>query len=331
MGRKKKIEKQDDISIAQIITSKFGRSVQTTLDKLDAAYTIPTNVMSIDISIGKGVSPGITEIFGNEAAGKTSLALKIIKNAQDIGIDAFYIDMERGLTASLVNTIDGLNKDKLRDSFFRPKHGNEAVDMCELIIKQSPKSLIVLDSIPACISSAQIEESANKDFMAPIARIFSTFLPKIKSLLFEQESCLLLLNQLRDNLSPYGANDSTPGGRAIKFYADRRIQLKKSKKIKKSNTIIGNYVKVQCVKNKFATPYQSCEVPFIYGMGFSRELDLAMLAIQCGILKKAGAWFNYKEWKWQGEVGLAEGLVENKEAFNLLRKEVVELLNYEDN
>lgn len=330
MGRKKKIN-DEDISIAQIITNRFGKSVQTTLENLDASYIIPTKVMSIDISIGKGISPGITEIYGNEAAGKTSLALKLIKNAQDMDINAFYIDMERGLTASLVDTIEGLDKDKLRNSFFRPKHGNEAVDMCELIIKQSPRSLIVLDSIPACISSAQIEESANKDFMAPIARIFSTFLPKIKSLLFEQESCLLLLNQLRDNLSPYGANDSTPGGRAIKFYSDRRIQLKKYKKIKKSNNIIGNYVKVQCVKNKFAIPYQSCEVPLIYGMGFSRELDLAMLATQCGILKKAGAWYNYKDWKWQGEVGLAEGLVENKEAFSSLKKEVIELLDYEDN
>jgi len=324
---KKKQKINDDISIAALITKRFGKSVQTTLEGLEPPYTIPTNVMSIDKIIGGGINPGVTEIYGNEAAGKTSLALRLVCNAQKQDMEAFYIDMERGLTASLVDTVDGLDKDRLRECFFRPKSGNEAVDMCELIIKQSPKSLIVLDSIPACISAAQIEESANKDFMAPIARIFSTFLPKVKSLLFEQQSCLILLNQLRDNLSPYGANDSTPGGRAIKFYADRRIQLKKSKRIEKSKRTIGNYVKIQCVKNKFAAPYQACEVPLIYGNGFSAELDIALIGVQCGIVKKSGAWYSYNDYKWQGEIGLAEGLAENTKAFDSLKNEVMELLS----
>jgi len=281
----------------------------------------------LDCIIGGGVVAGITEFFGGEGSGKTSLALGLIRNAQQQEIKTYYIDQERGLTASLVNNIPGLDTKEFSKNILRPTHGQECCDIIEMIVKQSPRSIIVLDSIPAMISSAQINESASKEFYAVIPKILSNFLPKIKTLLSRQEICLVVLNQLRMKMTSYGDPNDTPGGKALKFYCDRRIELRKAKPIKKGEKQVGHFVKCKVVKNKYAAPFQTAEIPLIYGKGIESAWDVAQLAVQMGIVKKKAAWFLYGDCKWQGELNMVEALSENKEVFAEIEMQVKEMLN----
>ena len=326
MAKKKKVISSEEIGVAQLIASKFGKGVITSLESLVPTYELSTGSTSLDYIMGGGVVCGITEFFGGEGGGKTSLALGIVRDAQEKGINTYYIDQERGLTASLVNNIPGLNVKEFSKNILRPHHGQECCDVIEMIVKQSPKSLIVLDSIPAMISSAQIDESASKEFYAVIPKILSNFLPKIKTLLSEQEICLVLLNQLRMKMTSYGDPNDTPGGKALKFYCDRRVELRKAKPIKKGEKQVGHFVKCKVVKNKYAAPYQVAEVPLIYGKGIESVWDIAQLAIQMGIIKKKASWFIYEDKKWQGELTMTESLAEDKDTFTEIEAQVKEML-----
>jgi len=326
MAKKKKDMTSDEIEIAQLITSKFGKGVVTSLETLIPTYEINTGSTSLDYIMGGGIVAGITEFYGGEGTGKTSLALGLVRSAQQQGIKTYYIDQERGLTASLVHNIPGLNADEFSKNILRPAHGQQAADVIEMVVKQSPKSLIILDSIPAMISSAQMDESASKDFYAPIAKLMSNFLPKIKTLLSEQEICLVFLNQLRMKMTGYGNPEDTPGGKAIKFYCDRRVELRKAKPIKKGEKQVGHFVKCKVVKNKYAAPYQMAEVPLIYGKGIDSAWDVAQLAVQMGIIKKKASWFIYEDKKWQGELGMTEALAEDKDTFTEIETQVKGML-----
>ena len=321
MAKKKKDITSDEISVASMIASKFGKEVTIALETLIPTYEISTGSVSLDCIIGGGIVSGITEFFGGEGSGKTSLALGLIRNAQQQEIKTYYIDQERGLTASLVNNIPGLDTKEFSKNILRPTHGQECCDIIEMIVKQSPRSIIVLDSIPAMISSAQINESASKEFYAVIPKILSNFLPKIKTLLSRQEICLVVLNQLRMKMTSYGNPNDTPGGKALKFYSSFRIKTAMHTPTKTDNLEffdgdqkIGHILKTTVVKLKYAPPFGEAKVPLMY-RAKRVAIEAIEMAIEQDIVIKNKS--NHKRFRYEGseiildEKGNMDLLIEN--------------------
>jgi len=299
----------------ETLLQQFKKNIFKGVDELEPAFEISTGSLSFDYIVGGGICPGITEIYGTEGAGKSTIALSILAQAQKLGLECFYIDQERGITKSLLQTIDGLDLEKLSGKILRPNDGQEALRAIEIIVQQIPKSCIVLDSIPACLSPSQIKEAiGNENSYAPLARLMSVFLPKIKMYCLNNNCALILLNQIRSKIGVYYGNpEDTPGGKAIKFYCDKRIEVRKGNSIKKDNNIIGHYVKIKVTKNKYSSPFKTTEVPLLYGIGIDRIRELIQLGLQLGLIKREGRKFHVRDHEFTFEKNLIKGLKENTE------------------
>jgi recombination protein RecA len=329
MGRRKKAEDPIDeaIAVVDLIKQKCGDRIARSIEALAPAFMVSTGSLSLDHIIGGGIAPGVTQIFGSHGAGKTSMGLSIIAQGQLKGINGYYIDQERRLRRSLLETIHGLDVSKLEGNVFRPEHGQQAADVIEIIAKQAPNSIVVLDSIPACISSAQLKESTEKDFYAPIPKLFSTFLPKIAGFLEENKVALVLMNQIRMKMVSYGDPESAPGGEAIKFYSDNIIRFKRGTIIKNSNgKPVGHHIRVKTMKTGYAAPFQEIEVPLVYGRGIDGRWDTLLLGLQLGLVKAKASWYVYKDIKLQGEMRFVSALYENNDLYQQLVKDVKEAL-----
>jgi recombination protein RecA len=329
MAKRKKNEETIDeaLAVVDLIKQKCGDRIARSIEALAPAFMVSTGSISLDHIIGGGIAPGITQIFGSHGAGKTSMGLSILAQGQKRGIDGYYIDQERRLRRSLLETIYGLDVSKLENKVLRPEHGQQAAEVIEIIVRQAPNSIIILDSIPACISSAQLKESIEKDFYAPIPKLFSTFLPKIKGFLEENNVALVLMNQIRMKMTSYGDPEDAPGGEAIKFYSDNIIRFRRGTIIKTNNgKPIGHHIRVKTMKTGYAAPFQEIEVPLVYGRGVDGRWDALLLGLQLGIVKAKSSWYEYKDKKIQGEIRLVEALYADEEFYQQLLNDIKENL-----
>ncbi len=314
-------EKQKALKTAlQGIEKQFGKGAVMKLgdsaDKINV-QVIPTGFIQIDSALGAGGIPKgrITEIYGPESSGKTTLTLHIIAQAQKNGGIAAFIDAEHALDPQYAKVL-GVDIDNLYVS--QPDTGEQALDICEALARSNAVDLIVIDSVAALTPKAEIEGDMETATMGLQARLMSRALRKITAVVGKSNTAVIFINQLRDKIGViYGNPETTTGGKALKFFASVRIDIRKGEAIKNGSELIGNKCKIKIVKNKVAPPFKTAEVDMLFGKGISRESSLMDFAIETGIIEKSGSWFSY-----QGD-RIGQGK-ENAKEFLLSHPEIME-------
>ncbi len=258
---------------------------------------IPTGCLALDLALGVGGIPRgrIMEIFGPESSGKTTVALHIIAQAQKAGGVAAFIDAEHALDAVYAKAL-GVKTDELYIS--QPDTGEQALDICESLVRSSAVDVIVVDSVAALTPKAEIEGDMGDTHVGLLARLMSQALRKLTAITNRSKTCVIFINQLREKVGVmFGNPETTPGGKALKYFASIRLDIRKADALKNEGDIIGNRAKAKVVKNKVAPPFKVAEFDIVYGTGISQEGCLIDLGLEYGILTKSGAWFNYNDEK----------------------------------
>ena len=275
---------------------------------------IPTGCLSLDLALGIGGVPRgrIMEVYGPESSGKTTVALHIIAEAQKMGGVAAFIDAEHALDAQYANAL-GVNINELYLS--QPDTGEQALEICESLVRSSAVDIIVIDSVAALTPKAEIEGDMGDSHVGLLARLMSQALRKLTAITNRSKTCVIFINQLREKVGVmFGNPETTPGGKALKYFASLRLDIRKADALKTDGDIIGNRTKCKVVKNKLAPPFKFAEFDIIYGHGISQEGCLIDLGVEFGILTKSGSWFNYNDDKLaQGREKLREHLKNNPE------------------
>jgi recombination protein RecA len=279
--------------------------------------TIPTGSLALDIALGAGGIPRgrITEIYGPEMAGKSTVAMHIIAQAQKAGGLAAYIDVEHAMDPTFAQGI-GINLDDLLIS--QPDTGEQALEICEALVRSNAVDTIVIDSVAALVPRAEIEGDMGDSLPGLQARLMSQALRKLTAAISRSRTAVIFINQLREKIGVvFGNPETTPGGRALKFYSSVRIELRRIESLKQGNIIIGNRVKAKIVKNKIAPPFRVAEFDIIFSgpqIGISREGDIIDLGTEAGVIKKQGAFYSYSDHKMgQGREHAKEFLRTNPE------------------
>jgi len=313
------------------IEKKYGagaimRLGQTKTLNVDA---IPTGSMTLDMALGIGGVPRgrIVEIYGPESSGKTTVALQIIAEAQKMGGEVAFIDVEHALDPVYAKAL-GVNIDNLLVS--QPDSGEQALEIAEALIRSGAIDAIVLDSIAAMTTRAEIDGEMGDNHVGQLARLMSQAMRKLTSAISRSNCVAIFINQLREKIGVmYGNPETTPGGRALKFYASVRIEVRKGEVIKDGTSIIGARTKCKIVKNKVAPPFKECEFDIMYGQGISRTGEVLDLATDLGVIKKGGSWFSYNDQKLgQGRDNVKELLKNDPE---LLKEIEAKILENKDN
>lgn len=258
---------------------------------------IPTGCLSLDLALGVGGVPRgrIIEIFGPESSGKTTVALHIIAETQKAGGVAAFIDAEHALDAQYAHAL-GVDTNELYLS--QPDTGEQALDICESLVRSSAVDIIVVDSVAALTPKAEIEGDMGDTHVGLLARLMSQALRKLTAITNKSKTCVIFINQLREKVGVmFGNPETTPGGKALKYFATIRLDIRKADALKGDGGIIGNRAKCKVVKNKVAPPFKVAEFDIIYGEGISQEGCLIDLGVEYGILTKSGAWFSYNDEK----------------------------------
>ncbi len=285
---------------------------------------ISSGSILLDSCLGIGGYPKgrIVEIYGPESSGKTTLALTAVAEVQKKGGLAAYIDAENSIDPDYAKNL-GVNIDDLILS--QPDSGEEALEIVETLARSGVFSLIVVDSVAALVPQAELDGQMIDSSVGLQARMMSKAMRKITGLLNKNNCTVIFINQLREKVGViYGSNETTTGGRALKFFSSVRIDIRRSEAIKDGQNLIGNVANIKVVKNKVATPFKSCKVDIIYGQGISKEGELLDLAIEKGIVKKSGSWYEvYGDRMGQGRETAKTYLRENKDIFKRIKSEVV--------
>ena len=285
--------------------------------------TIPSGSLSLDIALGIGGYPKgrIIEIYGPESSGKTTFALHAIAEAQKLGGRAAFIDAEHALDPTYAAKI-GVNINELLLS--QPDNGEQALEICEALVRSVAISVIVIDSVAALVPKAEIEGEMGDSHVGLQARLMSQALRKLASVISKTNTIAIFINQLREKVGVlFGNPETTPGGRALKFYSSVRLEIRRSEQIKDGTNITGNKTSVKVVKNKMAPPFKSCSVDIMYGEGVSKEGELVDLASEAKIIEKSGAWYAYKGEKLgQGKENVKELFRTNTKLRDEIEKEV---------
>jgi len=254
---------------------------------------IPTGVLSIDAALGVGGWPKgrIVEIYGPESSGKTTLALHAIAAAQRQGGSAAFIDAEHALDPIYAKKL-GVDTDELLVS--QPDHGEQALEIAELLVRSGAVDIIVIDSVAALVPKAELDGEMGDSFMGLQARLMSQALRKLTAIVAKSKTCLIFINQVREKIGVmFGNPEVTTGGRALKFYSSIRVDIRRIGSIKIGEEVVGNRTKLKIVKNKIAPPFRETEFDIIYSEGISREGDLLDLGINLKVVDKSGAWFSF--------------------------------------
>lgn len=324
---KVKVEKEKamDLAISQIEKQYGAGSIMSLGERMAKVKVdvIPTGSLSLDIALGVGGIPRgrITEIFGAEASGKTTLALNIIAQAQRLGGLVLYIDAEHALDTNYAS-ICGVNVNALKGA--QPGTGEEALDIAERMVRTHALDVIVIDSVAALVPRAEIEGEMGDSHVGLQARLMSQALRKLTGEISKSNTAVIFINQLREKVGViFGSPEVTPGGRALKFYSSVRIDLRKADAIKNGAEIMGNRVRAKVVKNKVAAPYRVAEFDILFNCGISREGDIIDLGVSSGIIRKSGAFFDYSGTKLgQGREKAREYLLQHPEIAGEIEKQI---------
>jgi recombination protein RecA len=314
-----------DIAVGQI-EKQFGKGSIMRLGQRGAIApmeAVSTGAISIDYALGIGGLPRgrVVEIFGPESSGKTTLALQVIAEAQRSGGMAAFVDAEHALDAQYAQKL-GVDLDNLLVS--QPDHGEQALEIVEVLIRSGSIDVVVVDSVAALVPKAEIEGEMGEAQMGLQARLMSQALRKLTGVVAKSKTILIFINQLREKIGVmFGNPETTTGGRALKFYASVRIDIRRIASIKDGDQVIGGRTRVKIVKNKVAPPFREAEFDVMYGEGISREGDLIDLAVEKRIVEKSGAWFAYGgERLGQGRENAKQFLKENPDVRRTIEERV---------
>jgi recombination protein RecA len=313
-----------DAAILQI-EKQFGRGAIMRLGDRAAMQieVIPTGSVALDLALGVGGVPRgrITEIFGPESSGKTTLCYHIVGNAQRAGGVAAFIDAEHALDPTYARNV-GVNVDELLVS--QPDTGEQALEIAETLIRSNGVDVVVVDSVAALVPRAEIEGEMGDSFMGLQARLMSQALRKLTGAINRSKTALVFTNQLREKIGVmFGNPETTPGGRALKFYASVRLDIRRIETLKTGTDAIGSRTRVKVVKNKVASPFRLAEFDIMYNEGISREGGLLDVGIAAGVLSKTGAWFNYGDTRLgQGRENARDFLKANAETATKIEDEI---------
>lgn len=326
MDREKIIEN----TVSQIERQYGSGAIMKLGDKssiMDIGY-ISTNSLELDIALGIGGIPRgrVTEIFGPEASGKTTLSLHIIANAQKDGGVAAFIDAEHVLDPGYARNV-GVNIEELLLS--QPDNGEQALEICEILLKSGALDVIVIDSVAALVPKAELEGEMGDSHVGLQARLMSQALRKISGVVSKTRTSVVFINQLREKIGIiFGNPEVTPGGRALKFYASVRIDIRRIDSIKSGTDVVGNRIRVRVVKNKVAPPFKSAEFDIMYGRGISREGSILDVGTEMGIIDKSGSWYSYKDERiGQGRENAKMFLMQNTKAMEEIEEKVKSAIN----
>jgi len=327
--QKETLEKRKALESALAsIERRFGKGIIMPLRSAEKVKVeaIPTGSIALDIATGVGGIPKgkIIEIFGPESSGKTTLALHVIAEAQKKGGIAVFIDAEHALDPKYAQKI-GVDLDNLYIS--QPDYGEQALEIAESLLRSGAVDVIVIDSVAALVPKDELEGEIGEAHVGKQARLMAQALRKLKSLAHNANTAVIFINQLREKIGVmFGNPETTPGGRALKFFADMRLDVRRIGDAKEGDSRIGSRVRVKVVKNKLAPPFREAEFDMIYGEGICKLCDLIDTASELGVIKKSGAWYSYGETRLgQGRDQAKKFLQENPELAQEIEKKVREV------
>jgi recombination protein RecA len=321
-GREKAIE----MALGQI-EKQFGKGSIIRLGSRDTVDVpaIPTGSVSLDAALGVGGLPRgrVLEIFGPESSGKTTLALHAIAEAQKTGGMAAFVDAEHALDATYAKAL-GVDTDNLLVS--QPDNGEQALEITEVLIRSGAVDVLVIDSVAALVPRAELDGEMGDAQMGLQARLMSQAMRKLTAIVSKSNTCMIFINQIREKIGVmFGNPETTTGGRALKFYASVRLDIRKISAIKDGDQIVGNRTRVKVVKNKVAAPFRQAEFDIIFGKGISKEGDLLDLGVSLNVVDKSGAWYSYQgERIGQGRENVRQFLIQNQDLAAKIEKKVRE-------
>ncbi|MBQ7182906.1 MAG: recombinase RecA [Clostridia bacterium] len=310
------------------LEKEFGKGTVMKLGDKAALQveTVPTGCLELDLALGVGGIPKgrIIEIYGPESSGKTTVALQIVAQVQKEGGLAAFIDAEHALDPMYAKAL-GVNVDELYVS--QPNSGEDALEIAESLVRSGAVDIVVIDSVAALVPRAEIDGEMGDSFVGLQARMMSQAMRKLTGVVAKTNSIALFINQIREKVGVmYGNPETTTGGRALKFYASVRLEIRRGEQLKDGAAIVGNRTKIKVVKNKVAPPFKTCEVDLIYGKGISREGSLLDLAVANDIIQKSGAWFSYDDQRiGQGRDNARVFLEQNPDVADEIDKKIREI------
>jgi len=314
-----------DLALSQI-EKQFGKGSIMRLGSKEAIVpisVIPTGSISFDAALGVGGFPRgrVVEIFGPESSGKTTITLQVIAEAQKAGGMAAFVDAEHALDPVYAKKL-GVDVDNLLVS--QPDYGEQALEIAEALVRSGAIDVLVVDSVAALVPKAELDGEMGDSHMGLQARLMSQALRKLTGIVSKSRTCLIFINQIREKIGVmFGNPETTTGGRALKFYASVRVDIRRIAAIKEGDLVTGSRTKVKVVKNKVAAPFREAEFDILYGEGISREGDLLDLAVNNNIVEKSGSWFSYKtERIGQGRENARQFLKDNKDITAKIETEV---------
>ena len=316
-------------SVFSVIEKEYGTGSIMKLGDANSVdvEVIPTGSLTLDMALGVGGLPRgrVIEIYGPESSGKTTVALHVVAEAQKMGGEAAFIDAEHALDPVYAKKL-GVDIDNLIVA--QPDTGEQALDIAEALVRSGALDVIVVDSVAALVPKAEIDGEMGDSHVGLLARLMSQALRKLTAVISKSGTVVIFINQLREKVGVmYGNPETTPGGRALKFFSSVRLDVRRGEVIKNGTELIGNKTKVKVVKNKVAPPFKTAEFDILYGEGISKEGNILDFAVENNIIKKSGAWFSYNGEKiGQGRDNVRKYMVENKEFTAVIDRQVRELL-----